>query len=280
MAGVMRLGPVPFLTSVLVLLACNDPAEPAPIDDTGTTAASSSSSSSSGPDTRGDSTTASLDSTAGSGSATGSTSGSSTTGLDDTSSGGTSSSSGPGESSSESTGPGPVNGCADGEREALADELVYPDIAACAGGFAVPGVVVNVPFCDRQGGDDGLEPSGEGCSVEDLCSEGWHVCVDSAEVQAAGVADCSAEAFGGSFFATRQSGEGANTCNATGVNDVFGCGDIGYGNIMGCAPLNRSSANGCSMLPAPWDCDTSLTQEAEFITKEGPEFGGVLCCRD
>jgi hypothetical protein len=264
----MRPRPAPFLAIVLVLLACTDPSEPPPSDDTGTTAAASSSSSSSGLDTRGDSTTAAVDTTAGSGSATG----------------GTSSSSGPGESSSsESTGPTPVNGCADGEREALEDDVAYPDIAACAGGFMVPGVLVNVPYCDRAGGDDGLEPAGMGCSVEDLCSEGWHVCVDRLEVMAAGVANCGDEAIswgGNSFFATRQSGEGANTCNATGLNDVFGCGDVGYTNIMGCAPLNRSSANGCSMLPAPWDCDTSLTQEAEFIVKDGPEFGGVLCCRD
>jgi len=277
----MRLRPAPLLTSVLVLLACNDPSDPAPADGTGTTTTeSSTSSSSSSSDTRGDSTTGSVDTTAGSGSATGSTSGSTSTGLDDTSSGGTSSS-GPGESSSsESTGAPVDNGCADGEREALEDEVTYPNIAACAGGFMVPGVVVNVPYCDRMGGDDGPEPAGAGCSIEDLCGEGWHVCVDRLEVMDAGVADCDMEAFGGSFFATRQSGEGNNTCNATGVNDVFGCGDIGYANIEGCAPLNRSSANGCSMLPAPWDCNTSLTQEAEFITKQGPEFGGALCCRD
>jgi hypothetical protein len=274
----MRPGPAPFLTSVLVLLACNDPSTPAPSDDTGSSTAASSTSSS-GPDTRGDSSTGSLDTTLGTGAATSSTDATTTSALDGT---GTTdaTSSGPGESSSESTGPGPVNGCADGEREAFEDEVLYPSIAGCAGGFAVPGVVVNVPYCGRLGGDDGPEPSGAGCSVEDLCSDGWHVCHSRAEVMAAGVADCSAVAFGGAFFATRQSGEGSDTCNATGLNDVFGCGDIGHTNIVGCAPLNRSTANGCAALPAPWDCDTALAQEAQFITKEGPEFGGVLCCRD
>jgi hypothetical protein len=273
----MRLAPAPILASALLLIACSDPSAPSEVPDTdSTSSSSSSSSSSSGPDTRGDSTTVALDSTAGTGSATGSSS--STSALDDTSTGG-SSSSGPGESSSESTG-GPVNGCADGEREAFEDDVAYPDIAGCAGGFTVPGVVVNIPYCDRQGGDDGPEPGGVRCSVEDLCSEGWHVCADRLEVMAAGVADCGAVAFGGSFFATRQSGEGANTCNPTGVNDVFGCGDIGYTNINGCAPLNRSTANGCIQLPEPWDCNQSLGQEAEFIVKEGPEFGGALCCRD
>jgi hypothetical protein len=275
----MRSRSALLLTSALVLLGCNDPPAPAPSDDSGSTTASASSSSSTDPDTRGESTTAVLDGTAGTGAATsGTTSGTTTAPADTTTSGG--SSSGPGEGSSESTGPGPVNGCADGEREALEDEVAYPDVAACSGGFTVPGVVVNVPNCDRQGGDDGPIPDGAGCSVEDLCSEGFHVCVDRLEVMAAGIASCGDLAWDGAFFATRQSGEGANTCNPTGLNDVFGCGDVGYTNINGCAPLNRGSANGCSMLPAPWDCDVSLTQEADFITKAGPEFGGVLCCRD
>lgn len=283
MAGVIRLGPAPFVASIALLLACQDPENP-PASDTGSTS-SASSSSSSGSGTRGDSTTAALDTTAaGSGSATGSTSGTGTTSaVDDTSTSG--SSSGPGESSSssESTGPAPVNGCADGEREALEDEVTYPDIAACAGGWTVPGVVVNVPYCDRMGGDDGPVPTGTECSVEDLCSEGWHVCVDRLEVMDDGIADCSDDtiAWGGNaFYATRQSGEGANTCNPTGLNDVFGCGDVGYTNITGCAPLNRGSANLCNQLPAPWECGVSITQEADFIVKPDPQFGGVLCCRD
>jgi hypothetical protein len=278
----MRPGTVPFFTSVLLLLACNEPGEPVGSD--GSSSSSTSTSSSSSSDSRGDSTTSSLDTTAGTGSATSSSSSSTTSALDDTSTSTSGSSSGPGESSSsESTGPAPDNGCADGEREALEDELVYPDIAACGGGWTVPGVVVNVTNCDREGGDDGINPGGTECSVEDLCSEGWHVCQDRVEVMDDGIANCNDEAIawgGNSFYATRQSGEGGNDCDPTGVNDVFGCGDVGHTMINNCAPLNRSTANGCVALPAPWECDTSLTQEAEFIVKPGPEFGGVLCCRD
>lgn len=273
----MHPRPALFLPSVLVLLACNEPSEVTETNATGSTSSSSSSSSSSG--TRGDSTTGSLDTTVGTGSATGSSSSSGTTSaLDDTST--SSSSSGPGESSSsESTGPAPVNGCADGEREAFVDEVAYPDIAACAGGWMVPGMYTNVPSCDRAGGDDGLEPAGAGCSVEDMCSEGWHVCSDRLDVMASGVADCNTEAFGGAFFATGQSSMGGHTCSA-GVDDVFGCGDVGWDMLNGCAPLNRDSQNLCSALPAPWDCGPSNLQEADFVVKEGPEFGGVMCCRD
>lgn len=276
----MRPRPAPFLPSVLVLLACNEPSEVTETETTGSTSSSSSSSSSAG--TRGDSTTGSLDTTVGTGSATGSSSSSGTTNaLDDTST--SASSSGPGESSSssssESTGSAPANGCADGEREAFTDEATYPDIAACSGGWMVPGMYANVPSCDRAGGDDGLQPAGAGCSVEDMCSEGWHVCSDRLDVMASGVADCNTEAFGGAFFATGQSSMGGHTCSA-GVDDVFGCGDIGWDMLNGCAPLNRDSQNLCDSLPAPWDCGPSNLQEADFVVKEGPEFGGVLCCRD
>jgi hypothetical protein len=195
----------------------------------------------------------------------------------------TSTSSGSGSSGEATTEDQPNLGCADGEREGLEDELVYPDIAACAGGWTVPGVVVNVTNCDRQGGDDGLNPAGTACSVEDLCSEGWHVCLDRVEVMDDGVADCNDDTIvwgGNSFYATRQSGEAGNTCSATGANDMYGCGDVGYTMINNCAPLNRSTSNLCVALPAPWECGVSNTMEAEFIVKEGAEFGGVLCCRD
>lgn len=274
MASAMRPRLAPLLTSALVLIACNPPSEIAPSDETGSTTTGSSSSG-----TGGDSTTASLDTTVGTGSATGGATGSSTTSaLDDT--GTSESSSGPDESSSESTGPAPDNGCADGEREAFVDEVAYPDIAACSGGWMVPGLHFNVTYCDRDGGDDGPLPAGQGCSVEDLCSEGWHVCMDRQDVMASGVDDCNDEAYGGAFFATRQSSMGGHFCTATGVDDIFGCGDIGWSMLNDCAPLNRDSQNLCNELPEPWSCDISSTQEAEFVVKEGPEFGGVLCCRD
>lgn len=278
--GVIRPGPALLLASTLALLACNDSDDPVPFDDTGTSSTTAASSSS-GADTRSDSTTAAVDDTVGTGSGTGSVTESTgtTSAVDDTSTGG-SSSSGPSESSSSGE-PQPDNGCADGEREAFEDEVALPDIAGCAGAWDVPGVVVNVPYCDRQAGDDMFDPLGAGCSVEDLCAEGWHVCVDRIEVMDQGIASCNDHAFGGSFFATRQSGNGSDTCANNGVNDVFGCGDtIGHPLIVGCAPLNRSTGNGCIELPDPWACATSLSQEAEFIIKPGIEYGGVICCRD
>ncbi len=135
-------------------------------------------------------------------------------------------------------------------------------------------------MCNREGGDDGINATGMGCNVEDLCSEGWHLCLSATEVSDAGVADCNQEGFSGSFFLTAQSGMGKDTCANTGTNDVFGCGDIGHTMIVGCSPLNRSGANLCEALPDPWECDISAGEEAQFVRKLAPQFGGALCCRD
>jgi hypothetical protein len=196
-----------------------------------------------------------------------------------TSTGTTAAVEGSGSSSEGTTGEPSTVGCADGIREALLDELAHPNVAACAGGFWVAGVGLPIPTCDRQGGDDGLLPDGMGCSIEDLCAEGWHLCTSRQEVSAAGLADCDAEAWDGQFFATSQSGEGANTCNDTGTNDVFGCGDVGYSMVSGCAPLNRSTGNLCVSVPGPWSCSEDAYDEVSYLVKPGPDDGGALCCR-
>jgi hypothetical protein len=133
-------------------------------------------------------------------------------------------------------------------------------------------------------GDDGPIPGGMGCALDDLCAEGWHLCESAMEVSDAGIADCGSEdlmmQWNNAFFATRQSGNGKDTCGAIGTNDVFGCGDIGLAAIVGCAPLNRSTGNTCGDLPPPWECPGADDGEANQLVKEAPENGGALCCRD
>ena len=100
-------------------------------------------------------------------------------------------------------------GCADGQREGFLEVVRYPDIAACAGGFAIEGLAFGPDArCNRVAGDDGTRPAGSTCSAEDLCAPGWSVCPDEAEVArlAGGCADAATEP--GTFFATRQSGPG------------------------------------------------------------------------
>lgn len=266
----------PLLCAALLLCACGDDSAPASstTSGTGSTTADASTGSPATSGSTGSADTTSVGSLDGSG--TGDSTGSTTTGS------ATDSSTGMGSSSeSGSTGEPNTSGCADGEREALLDEGIFPDIAACSGAWSFPGVTVNTTMCDRDGGDDGPIPTGRGCSVEDLCAEDWHVCESRTEVQDSGIANCDDEFWNGAFFVTRQSGNGSDTCGNVGLNDVFGCGDLGYVDIFSCAPLNRSTGNLCVELDdPPWSCGGADDMEADQLVKDGPEFGGVLCCRD
>ncbi|MCA9706420.1 MAG: hypothetical protein KDK70_11270 [Myxococcales bacterium] len=263
----------PLLLSLLLGTACPD-------DPPSTGGSSSDGTTSTGSTTDGGpTTTTSPDSTSASGSASGEGS-SSSGGVADSTSTSVGSTDTGSESSSGTTGPLPASGCADGEREALVDEVMYPDIAACGGGWSIPGVLTGTPLCNNQGGDDGPLPNGMGCTIDDLCAEGWHLCQSAMEVADAGITSCSELTWDGSFFATRQSSMAMDTCSAVGTNDVFGCGDIGLTAIVNCNPLNRSTGNLCGELPAPWECDVEANSEAEFLLKEAPELGGALCCRD
>ncbi len=182
--------------------------------------------------------------------------------------------------------PPPAPGCADGTREGFLDGSTYPDLAACSGGFSLPGIVSpGGPRCGRQAGNTGANPGGVGCAVDDLCAEGWHVCATAAEVGARTRTGCldavPISAIEPLFFATRQSGPGYAQCGP-GSNDVFGCGNLGGPPAPSCAPLNAFGNDHCSLLAAPWACsgggDGLL--EAQTVVKLGPAKGGVLCCRD
>jgi hypothetical protein len=182
-------------------------------------------------------------------------------------------------------------GCADGTREAFTSTTTFPSIAGCAGGWSVAGVLTtasNAPACSRAGGNDGARPNGAGCTVEDLCAAGWHVCRGAAELTTLGVrcadARLPALGMGALFYATRQRGVQGVVCNAddtTGTNDVHGCGNFGLAEGPGCAPLDRQlSHTECTLTP-PWSCgdNNTGTNEALLVTKATSTAGGVLCCK-
>jgi hypothetical protein len=174
-------------------------------------------------------------------------------------------------------------GCADGEREGFLDQVDYPDIAACGGGFGLPGVVgLTGPACNREGGDDGPRPDGAACNALDLCAAGFHLCATAAEVGARSSTGCVGAAVGATpvFYVTAQSGGGQANCDATGTDDVFGCGTHGARPNAICAPLDAWGGNLCASLGAPWSCDTDQRNEALYQVKDGSSGGGVLCCRD
>jgi len=186
-----------------------------------------------------------------------------------------------------------TSGCSDGTREAFIDAVRFPSVAGCSGGWSVPGVLTvrsMAPECTRTAGNDSSNPSGAGCTVEDLCADGWHVCRDASELtladvtcQDAGIGPVTAS--GGAFFATRQRGTAPTGCSpgaTTGSNNLHGCGNIGRLEDPGCAPpFDRQIESTVCAANPPWVCSdpTSIMNEAMVVTKSGSEAGGVLCCR-
>jgi hypothetical protein len=175
-------------------------------------------------------------------------------------------------------------GCSDGTREAFASLAMFPDLAACSGGWSVAGLATTTsPACARNAGNGSANPTGTGCNVADVCQLGWHVCASAVEVAAkSGGVGCAGAGISGmnAFFAVRQSGSGGAMCGA-GTNDLFGCGDVGIApDAVTCAPLDRFSNDLCIALPGTWACGANSADEVNNVTKTSSEGGGVLCCRD
>ncbi len=211
----------------------------------------------------------------------------------------------------------PEAGCADGTREGYQSWDDYPDIAACSGAWTEPGVTLAAPAptCDRGTGNDSWNPEGDGCSAEDVCMVGWHVC-DGADEVADLAGSCADAVPPGTpdkalFFAVAQSSVEGTVCATAGAgdNDVFGCGNLGtsLGSDKLCGVLDRALASthpdACGFNEAepslgPWECfggDDSHYHEGALVTKKGCpggscsydgatiynwDKGGVLCCRD
>lgn len=183
-------------------------------------------------------------------------------------------------------------GCADGQREGFRDLEAFPAIAGCSGGFDQPGVTsASSPTatCGHNAGDDSDNPNGTGCSVEDLCTPGWHVCRSAAEIaffssRVINPFDCLDGVRGDSnlFFATRQLGTAAGQCGIDGTGAIFGCGtsDVGLSTDNGgdrtCDPLNRFLND--VDLSGDWTLSGPEAEQATRVVKPTPDGGGVLCC--
>lgn len=180
-------------------------------------------------------------------------------------------------------------GCSDGSREYFVDLQGQPDIAGCSGGFSVAGVSTPgslAPACGRVAGNDSANPTGSGCTVEDLCSEGWHVCLDAADVGSSSSTGQCDPAAPNEFWLTRQVQDSQGTCTQPpAVNNITGCGTLGGSpqDPQSCAPLtNRMRAADCVPTQA-WYCGATQADgaiESQLVVKVGPAEGGVLCCRD
>ncbi|WP_437708131.1 hypothetical protein WMF45_29320 [Sorangium sp. So ce448] len=206
---------------------------------------------------------------------------------------------------SSSTGGSTSSGCSDGTREGFLDEAVYPLIAACSGGWSIPGILTaTAPRCGHLAGNDSANPTGLTCGAADLCAPGFHVCAGAEDVARRSPTGCEGAQFGPDlFFATRQGSTGCAIC-ATGsledspsctgcscargcatspltANDLFGCGSRGGRPIAAsCGVLDRFSDDLCGAIGSMWNCRGDGCNEANVVTKTSDEGGGVLCCAD
>src|SRR5450432_633381 len=190
----------------------------------------------------------------------------------------------------------PEIGCSDGTREGYLDESKYPNIAACAGAWAEPGLASmasRTPQCDRRAGNDGDKDDGRGCSVADLCASGWHVCeTGKAVLAAAGLTGCAdaLAPFANNqpvFFVSRQRAVGldCDDTTQTGANNVYGCGNIGSAaDKASCAPFTHMLRDSDCQVEPPWVCAdgpvSTASTEYNVVTKETSAHGGALCCKD
>lgn len=181
-------------------------------------------------------------------------------------------------------------GCADGTREGFADADSWRDVAGCSGAFRIPGLFgdkAQNPQCGRQAGNQGANLSGIGCSVADLCAEGWHVCRDAAEVERLSRTDCESAVPPGQtrFFVVLQAASPQGTCypDDSVANDLHGCGTWGQPENASCHPLDRRMGFAdCLASGESWWCGRAADHlnEARLVFKSDGALGGALCCRD
>jgi hypothetical protein len=190
---------------------------------------------------------------------------------------------GSGASSSGGSASNATPGCADGTREGYLDE---DEIAACSGAFSIEGISTALsasPGCERGSGNDGVTRDGQGCSVEDLCSEGFHVCESAQEIavrSSTGVCPTDLEM---GFWLTRQGESVGGECVASGTNNLVGCGNsFGRAAPASCAPLDTEFRYIDCQASSTWECGTAAEANSEGVVvhKSGPGGGGVLCCKD
>jgi hypothetical protein len=177
-----------------------------------------------------------------------------------------------------------IVGCADGTREYLLDTTLHPGVAGCAGAFLTHGMLTKSEAgspCHKRGGNDATNglSNGLGCSADDLCGGGWHVCVSATEfVDSIGTcAEDSGAPEGGIFYASATRGTGSLLCDGDGgTNDLFGCGATGAGVGAGCGAFNASLS---TFKPISyWLLGGAATELVDVQKQAG--LGGVLCCHD
>jgi hypothetical protein len=206
-------------------------------------------------------------------------------------------------------------GCADGTREHFVDTTMFPNIAACRGGWDQPGVFpspvrVGGAMC-LHSGNSGANPNGTTCASSDLCSAGWHLCRGGEIHPRTMGMGCPADTWpADSFYAAGEGSSGCYDCALTTgtiptgctnsncmvgcqenpglTNDIFGCGNNTFGVDPTTCDVDHSGNDLCNALTplGGWSCGNDGYRESvnavfdPSATTSTSTEGGVLCCRD
>lgn len=179
-----------------------------------------------------------------------------------------------------------ATGCSNNGGQRAGGDVGLDGIAFCPAAWSVPGLTdpaARATPCNRQPGADG-----KGCSVEDNCSAGWHVCSDEADLGAHGFTAQNCLAAPGGMWLTRQPGtvdpadpRRAGQCGSSGSNNLYGCGSLG--SKPSCGLLQRGMNYTDCLNSMVWSCGTDPSQgleEQRLVVKPSLDLGGVICCRD
>ena len=182
-----------------------------------------------------------------------------------------------------------IVGCSDGTREGFLDLLKFNNLAACSGAWNVKGIHHNEgPSCNRKSGNTGENQAGTGCNVEDLCAEGWHVCLGRGDVATRSEYGCNGILDGMPqnepyLFITRTSSTGNLNCDPDTVgvplnmNDIFGCGNFGcYATGNKCDPLKLSGHDMCQALRKECGCSLQANGTVACKSTEGHCIGNGI----
>jgi hypothetical protein len=185
-----------------------------------------------------------------------------------------------------SDGGGPVGGCtAFGGVRADGDPGMAK-VAFCYAAWDIPGVDVKrdagvlQPKCGRL--PDLQSPPGHGCTVEDNCAPGWHVCASLVDATSAGLS-CGVAPTG--FWVTHQLVGALGDCASDAPVAPVGCGEnVSYPvrQLLGCQPFDAAlSLMSCGGSNGVWSCTMDLPSgatAATTLTKPPVRQDGVICC--
>ncbi len=169
-------------------------------------------------------------------------------------------------------------GCADGQREGLVDDSVFPDIAACLGTWtgaeSLRGTVTSTVPC----GDDAVVCDGP----VDLCAPGWHVCGSSgtlAELYRLTAVQCEDAGGGRYVFGVSHCLTQSGCVSDPQPGASYPCFPRGWCSEPVCCGASCRGFGVCrdGVWPAQTHIAVGTDQGCAAITSR--RAGGVLCCR-